>query len=106
METLEVVLVNVGLVILLAFIVEVLVEHFVGKPLEVAAPDLPPWWLSYVALLAGVALGWFAGVNMFGDVLPDLVGRIVTAILIGGGSPLIHSVVNKARNPLAGVLEV
>jgi len=72
METLEVVLVNVGLVILLAFIVETLVEHLVGKPMEVAA----------------------------------LVGRILTAILVGGGSPVVHAVVKKARDPLAGVLEV
>jgi hypothetical protein len=103
METLEVVLSNVGLVILLAFIVEVLVEHLVGKPMEVAAPGVDRWWLIYVALVAGVALGWFSGVNIFGDVLPATVGRVLTAVLIGGGSPLIHSVVNKARNPYASI---
>ena len=78
METLEVVLSNVGLVILLAFIVEVLVEHLVGKPLEVAAPEVDRWWLIYVALLSGGALGWFAQVNIFDGLLPVLVGRILT----------------------------
>ena len=38
--------------------------------------------------------------------VPVLVGRILTAILVGGGSPMVHAVVNKARDPLAGVLEV
>jgi len=106
METLEVVLSNVGLVILLAFIVEVLVEHLVGKPMEVAAPGVDRWWLIYVALVTGGVLGWFAGVNIFDGLLPVLVGRILTAILVGGGSPVVHAVVKKARDPLAGVLEV
>jgi hypothetical protein len=35
-----------------------------------------------------------------------LVGRIVTVILAGGGSQIVHQVVNKARDPLAGVFEV
>jgi hypothetical protein len=52
METLEVVLTNVGLVILLAFIVETLVEHLVGKPLEEKAPRVDRWWLIYVALVS------------------------------------------------------
>ena len=38
--------------------------------------------------------------------LPVLVGRILTAILVGGGSPVVYTVVKKARDPLAGVLEV
>jgi hypothetical protein len=106
METLEVVLSNVGLVILLAFIVEVLVEHLVGKPMEVAVPGVDRWWLIYVALVIGGALGWFAQVSIFDGLLPMMVGRILTAILIGGGSPVVHVVVKKARDPLAGVLEV
>ena len=38
--------------------------------------------------------------------VPVLVGRILTAIRVGGGSPVVHAVVKKARDPLAGVLEV
>ena len=50
--------------------------------------------------------------------IPVLVGRInlkpetvkpetglLPAILVGGGSPVVHAVVNKARDPLAGVFE-
>ena len=38
--------------------------------------------------------------------IPALVGRTLTAVLVGGGSPVVHAVVNKARDPLAGVFEV
>jgi hypothetical protein len=38
--------------------------------------------------------------------LPVLVGRILTAILVGGGSPVVHAVVKKACDPLAGAFEV
>ena len=103
---LQVALVNVGLIALLAFVVEILVEHLVGKPLEQAAPNCPRWWLIYVSLVLGAALGWFAKVNLFEGLIPVLVGRIVTSLLVGGGSQLVHQVVNKARDPLAGVFEV
>ena len=38
--------------------------------------------------------------------VPVLVGRILTTILVGGGFPVVHAVVKKARDPLAGVFEV
>jgi len=38
--------------------------------------------------------------------IPMLVGRILTAILVGGGSPVVHAVVKKARDPLAGAFGV
>ena len=83
--------------------------------------------LSNVGLVASATLGWFAQVNTFDGLIPMLVGRmnlkpetvkpetspvpvlvgrILTAILVGGGSPVVHAVVKKARDPLAGVLEV
>jgi hypothetical protein len=102
---LEIALVNVGLVALLAFVVEILVEHLVGKPLEQASPVTPRWWLIYVSLVLGAALGWFSEVNLFDGLIPVLVGRIVTALLVGGGSQIVHAVVKKARDPLAGVFE-
>ena len=45
-------------------------------------------------------------VNVFGGLVPLLVGRIVTLALVGGGSQIVRAVVNKARDPLAGVFEV
>jgi hypothetical protein len=50
--------------------------------------------------------GWFSEVNIFDGLIPVLVGRIVTALLVGGGSQIVQQVVNKARDPLAGVFEV
>jgi hypothetical protein len=38
--------------------------------------------------------------------IPVLVRRILTAILVGGGSPVVHAVVKKVRVLLAGVFEV
>jgi hypothetical protein len=37
--------------------------------------------------------------------LPVLVGRILTAVLVGGGSPVVHAVVKEARDPLAGAFK-
>jgi hypothetical protein len=56
--------------------------------------------------LRGDYLGRFAQVNIFDGLIPVLAGRILTAILVGGGSPVVHAVVKKARDPLAGVFEV
>jgi hypothetical protein len=43
---------------------------------EVAVPEVDRWWLIYVALVAGGALGWFAQVNIFDGLIPMLVGRM------------------------------
>jgi hypothetical protein len=82
--------------------------------------------LSNVGMVAGATLGWFAQVNTFDGLIPMLlgrmnlkaetvkpetslapvlVGRILTAILVGEGSPVVHAVVKKARDLLVGVFE-
>ena len=90
----NVALVNVTYALFLAFLTEVLVEHFIGKPLEQKAPLLDRWWLIYVALVVGGAICWFAGLNVFGALMPDLLGRILTCLIVGGGSELLHGIVN------------
>ena len=50
-----------------------------------------------MSLVLGAAPGWFSEVNLFEGLVPALVG---------GGSQIVHAVVNKARDPLAGVFEV
>jgi hypothetical protein len=42
-------------------------------------------------------LGWFAEVNVFRDLIPVLVGRIVTSALDGGGSQSVHAAVNNGN---------
>jgi hypothetical protein len=37
--------------------------------------------------------------------IPVLVERILTAIRVGGGSPVVHAVVKKVRDPLAGAFK-
>ena len=84
-------LANVAVAMLIAFVVEVLVEHFVGAPLEKKAPQVDRWFLIYVVLVAAGAVTWFAGVNLFEGVLAGaLLGRILTCLVIGGGSQLLH----------------
>ena len=71
----------------LAFAAEVLVEHLVADSLGAAAPYMLRWWLIYVRLAGGAALGWFFEVNVFAMLtIPAIVGRVVTALLIGGGT--------------------
>jgi hypothetical protein len=45
-------------------------------------------------------------VHVFDGLTPMLVGHILTAVLVGGGSPVVHAVEKNARDPLAGVFEV
>ena len=61
----------------------------------------PRWWLIYVSLVLDAALRWFSEVNLFDGLIPALVGRIVMSLLVGGGSQIVHQVVNKARDPLS-----
>jgi len=64
-------------------------------------PNLDRRWLIYVALVTGGLLSWFCGLNLFALLpIPPVVGTGLTALLVGGGSPLIHVVVNKARAPV------
>ena len=74
--------------------------------MEQAAPYFPRWWLIYVSLVAGGVLGWFSQVNAFEGLMPTLVGRIVTTLLVGGGSQIVHAAVKKARDPLTSASEM
>jgi hypothetical protein len=70
---------------------------YLAEPVRKRYPAIDLWWLVYVALASGAALAWFAGVNLFIDYVPDpLAGRIVTCLLVGGGSSLIHDIFDKA----------
>ena len=76
----------------------------------VAALVTPLWdkygwdkfWLMYPAwILAGVFV-WFTGVNLFASFIPNqLIGQILTAIVAGGGSNLLHDLTDKPDNLIA-----
>ena len=60
------------------------------------------FWLMYPAwILAGV-LVWLTGVNLFAAYIPNvLIGQILTAIVAGGGSNLLHDLTDKPSNLIA-----
>ena len=64
------------------------------------------FWLMYPAwILAGV-LVWLTGVNLFVAYIPnELIGKILTAIVAGGGSNLLHDLTDKPDN-LAAVFNM
>ena len=64
--------------------------------------ELDKFWLAYPAwILAGVFV-WFTGVNLFASFIPNaLIGQILTAIVAGGGSNLLHDLTDKPDNPIA-----
>ena len=64
--------------------------------------ELDKFWLAYPAwILAGVFV-WFTGVNLFASFIPNqLIGQILTAIVAGGGSNLLHDLTDKPDNLIA-----
>ena len=54
------------------------------------------FFLMYPAwVLAGVFV-WFTGLNLFAPYIPDeLIGKILTAVVAGGGSNLLHDLTDK-----------
>jgi len=72
-----------------------LVDYLV-EPIRKKFPSLDMWWLVYVALVTGGVIGWLSQANVFAPYIPDLLtGRILTALLVGGGSSLIHNIFDK-----------
>ncbi len=72
---------------------------YVTDPIKRKFPLIDYWFLTYVALVTGAVIGWIAQVNLFPvEALPNvMVGRILTAIVIGGGSSLIHDIFDKGQ---------
>ncbi len=66
---------------------------FIVAPIRRTFPDVDLWWFDYVALGTGGVIAWFAGVNVFlGLVDGATLGRVLTALLVGGGTALLNSV--------------
>lgn len=76
----------------LAGAVKAIVDLLIS-PVKQQYPTMNLWWFVYVGVLAGLVVGWFSGVNVFSDWIADpITGRVLTGILIGGGSKLINDV--------------
>lgn len=59
---------------------------------------LDPFWLVPISWVTGGVIGWLTGINLFAWLFPSRVaGIVVTAIVIGGGSNLLHQVFTIAK---------
>lgn len=69
------------------------VIDYLVEPVRKRYPQADLWWVLYLALVTGFAIAWFAGVNLFETHIPnELLGRVLSGILVGGGSSLLHNV--------------
>ena len=81
---------------LLAIIANLLIDS-VARPVFEKF-DWDTFWLMYVAWAVSGVLVWLSGANVFLAVFPSgLVGQIITALLAGRGSNLIHDLTNKPK---------
>ena len=72
------------------------IVNYLAEPVRQRWPDLDLWWLLYVALGTGFAISWFAGVNLFADVIAnEVLARVLSGFLVGGGSSLLHNVFDR-----------
>ena len=54
------------------------------------------YWLMYAAWILSGILVWLAGVNLFAAFIPsELIGKILTAVVAGGGANLLHDLTDK-----------
>lgn len=80
----------------LAMMNERLVEWFISPLFKRFGIDTS--WLMYVALVTGGVISFLAAVNLFpGMFAQELVGVIISAIIVGGGSNLLHDVFGAAK---------
>jgi hypothetical protein len=83
---------------LLLAVVNSKIVDYVADPVRKHWPEADLWWLIYVALATGAAIGWFAEVNLFVAIVPNvLLGRVLSSILIGGGASLLHDIFDKEQ---------
>jgi len=83
--------------ILLATANERLIEYLI-RPLQRKFSHLDWWFVPYVSFASGLLIGWFSGVDLFGEwIQQPVLTHILTAALIAGGSELIHSIFNRLK---------
>jgi hypothetical protein len=82
--------------IFLAVVVKTILDH-IAEPLRLKFPTLDLWWFNYVALVLGGVVSWLAGLDLFGVYIgTPWLARLLTALVVGGGSKLINDVFSNA----------
>ena len=84
----------IAIVIFIAVVNERLIEGFITPFFDKFNVD--KFWLKYIAWVTGGLLAWLTGVNLFtGLLVSNLAGSILTAVVAGGGSNLLHDLFDK-----------
>lgn len=104
MNPLEAAVATVAIIFMVAFLVESLVEYFVGLPFENVEKLKPyKWILPYFAMAGGIVmavvymfdlvalLSQFLGLDLQGNI----VGVVVTGMAIGRGAEYMHKLISK-----------
>lgn len=78
----------------IALFLSVVVRSFldyIAEPIRTKFPTLDLWWFNYLAIVVGGVVGWLANINLFAGYFDNvLLGRVLTALLVGGGAKLIN----------------
>jgi hypothetical protein len=86
----EVLAIVVGFMVLSNRLIEALVTPLFDKY------EIDKFWLLYVAWVLSGVLVFLANVNLFAGIIPnEIVGKVLTAIVAGGGSNLLHDLVDR-----------
>ena len=73
------------------------VLDYIAEPIRTKFPTLDLWWFNYLALVCGGAVSWLANMNLFATYIDvTWLGKLLTALLIGGGAKLINDVFSNA----------
>lgn len=81
---------------LLAFAAERLVEYFIIPIFEKFGID--KFWVKYLVLIVGGLLSALAGVNFFEGIFAyPLVGIALSACFVGGGSEMVHALIEALK---------
>lgn len=74
------------------------IVEYLSTPIKKKFPEMDFWWLIYVAFAIGVTITWFTNINLFLTFIPnEVIGRLLTGLLVGGGSSLIHDVFDNLK---------
>ena len=86
----EIYLVVIGFMVLANRLVAALITPLFDKY------NLDKFWLMYVSWAISGVLVWLSGANLFVSYMPDpLVGKVLTAIVAGGGANLLHDLTDR-----------
>ena len=82
------------------------VLDYIAEPIRTKFPTLDLWWFNYLALVCGGAVSWLANMNLFAVYIDVAwLGKLLTALLIGGGAKLINDVFSNAPQTVAAQRE-